>query len=157
MTPQEIFLTRLRRQRRHARVEVGEIAAHLKIRPELIEAFENNDLSGWPRGLHSREWVRGYAETVELDPVDTVDEFCRLFPQGDRRLGSTIRDMAALANAESGYQDEFQGPKRRSTDPVPDEDTKADWVGDAEKLGRSVWTRLTAPQLRVRRRPRTEP
>jgi len=156
MTPQEIFLTRLRRQRRHARVEIGEIAAHLKIRPELIEAFENNDLSGWPRGLHSREWVRGYAATVELDPADTVEEFCRLFPQGDRRIGGTIRDLASLAAVESGYQDEFQGQGRRTTDPAPDEDTRAG-AGEAERFGRSVWTRLTAPPLRVRRRPRTEP
>jgi cytoskeleton protein RodZ len=91
MNPQEWFVTRLRRQRLRARVSVEQIAETLRIKPELIAAFENNDLSEWPRGLYSRAWVRTYATAVDLDPVDTVDEFCRLFPQGDRRQGSTIQ------------------------------------------------------------------
>ena len=83
MNPQEMFVTRLRRHRTRSRVPIEEIATTLRIRPELIEGLENNDLTGWPRGLYSRAWIRAYALAVDLDPIDTVDEFCRLFPQGD--------------------------------------------------------------------------
>ena len=93
MNPQEMFVTRLRRHRTRSRVTIEEIATHLRIRPELIEGLEKNDLTGWPRGLYSRAWIRAYALAVDLDPVDTVDEFCRLFPQGDRRAGGTIQEI----------------------------------------------------------------
>src|SRR4029078_857488 len=104
MNHQEMFVTRLRRQRLRARVSVEQIADTLRIKPELIAAFENNDLSEWPRGLYSRAWVRAYATAVDLDPVDTVDEFCRLFPQGDRRAGGTIQEIAAIVASPSGYR-----------------------------------------------------
>ena len=61
----------------------------------MFEALEANDLSAWPRGLYARAWVRTYACAVGLDPIDTVDEFCRLFPQGDRRGHVTMHDIAA--------------------------------------------------------------
>ena len=96
MNPQETFVTRLRRQRLRARVSIEQIADSLRIKPEIIAAFEANDLSEWPKGLYSRAWIRTYALAVDLDPVDTVDEFCRLFPQGDRRSEPLIRGQAQI-------------------------------------------------------------
>ncbi len=101
MNPQETFVTRLRRQRLRARVSIEQIADTLRIKPAIIAAFEANDLSEWPKGLYSRAWVRAYALAVDLDPVDTVDEFCRLFPQGDRRSGGTIQEIAAIVASPS--------------------------------------------------------
>ena len=76
---------------------VGGVGEHSGARAaELFEAFERNDLSGWPRGLYSRAWIRGYATVIGLDAIDTVDEFCRLFPQGDRRMASTVQEVAAI-------------------------------------------------------------
>ena len=74
------------------------------IRRQLLAAFERNDLSGWPRGLYARAWVRAYANVVGLDPSPTVDEFCRLFPQGDRRVGGTIQEMGAIAESVEAEQ-----------------------------------------------------
>ena len=96
MNSQEMFVTRLRRFRTRNRVSIEEIATNLRIRPELLEGLEKNDLTGWPRGLYARAWIRAYALAVDLDPVDTVEEFCRLFPQGDRRTGGTIQGIAAI-------------------------------------------------------------
>ena len=128
MNPQEMFVTRLRRHRTRSRVPIQEIATTLRIRPELIEGLENNDLTGWPRGLYSRAWIRAYALAVSLDPVDTVDEFCRLFPQGDRRTGGTIQEIASIVASPSGYRDEFSHEQgRRSTDQVVSEDTAQPW------------------------------
>ena len=157
MNPQEMFVTRLRRQRLRARVSVEQIADTLRIKPELIAAFENNDLSEWPRGLYSRAWVRAYATAVDLDPVDTVDEFCRLFPHGDRRSGSTIQEIASIVAAPSEYRDEFKHPEgRRSSDRVVAE-RKPVWHAFVTQPTRALWSRLTGatPEFRDERAPRT--
>ena len=116
MSPQEAFVTRLRRHRQRCRISLDEIAAETRVKKELLEALENNDLSEWPKGLYSRAWIRAYATAVGIDPGDTVDEFCRLFPQGDRRLQGTMRDMAVIIAAPPEYRDEFYGQDRRAGD-----------------------------------------
>jgi hypothetical protein len=156
MTPQETFVTRLRRQRMRARVSIEQIADSLRIKPEIIAAFEANDLSEWPKGLYSRAWIRTYALSVDLDPVDTVDEFCRLFPQGDRRAGNTIQEFAAIVASPSEYRDEHAHPEgRRATDQKPEE--KPAWHAFVTQPGRALWARLTGvtPEFRERRAPRT--
>jgi transcriptional regulator with XRE-family HTH domain len=161
MTPQETFVTRLRRHRQRARVSIEEIAANLRVRPELVEAMEKNDLSAWPRGLYARAWIRGYALVVDLDPVDTVEEFCRLFPQGDRRAGGTIQEIASIVASPSEYRDEFSHPEggRRSSDPPAAKEARPAWHAFVTQPGRALWNRLTGaePAFRNRRAPRTHP
>jgi hypothetical protein len=160
MNPQEAFVTRLRRHRTRNRVSIDEIATNLRIRTELLEGLEKNDLTGWPRGLQSRSWIRAYAAAVDLDPVDTVEEFCRLFPQGDRRVGATIQELATIVASPSEYRDEFNhGPGRRSTDQPMQEDRKAGWHALLTQAGRALWLRLAGLEsaFRQRRAPRTHP
>ena len=101
MTPQETFVTRLRRHRQRNGISLDEMATDTRVKRALLEALEQNDLSEWPRGLYARAWIRAYATAVGLDPIDTVDEFCRLFPQGDRRANSTIKEIASIVASES--------------------------------------------------------
>jgi len=160
MSPQEMFVTRLRRHRTRSRVSIEEIAANLRIRPELIVALENNDLTGWPRGLYSRSWIRAYALAVDLDPVDTVEEFCRLFPHGDRRTGGTIQEIASIVASSSEYRDEFSHAQgRRSTDQRVSDETKPAWHAFVSQPGRALWNRLTGVEsvFRTRRAPGTHP
>jgi transcriptional regulator with XRE-family HTH domain len=155
MNPQEMFVTRLRRQRMRARVSIEQIADSLRIKPEIIAAFENNDLSEWPKGLYSRAWVRAYALAVDLDPVDAVDEFCRLFPQGDRRAGGTIQEFAAIVASPSEYRDEHgHSEGRRASDQKPD--LEPAWHAFVTQPSRALWSRLTGatPEFRERRAPR---
>jgi hypothetical protein len=113
MTPQETFVARLRRYRQRNAISLDEISGTTRIKRELLEAFENNDLAAWPRGLYARAWIRAYASAVGLDPIDTVDEFCRLFPHGDRRANVTIREIAEIVAAPSEYRDEFSHAEDR--------------------------------------------
>jgi transcriptional regulator with XRE-family HTH domain len=113
MNPQLTFVARLRRARHARGVSLDQIAVRIRVKPELLDAFEQNDLADWPKGLYARAWVRGYAEAVGLDPADTVDEFCRLYLHGDRRAGSTMRELAGITEADSGYRDEYAGEERR--------------------------------------------
>jgi hypothetical protein len=115
MTPQETFVTRLRRHRERNRISLDEIAADTRVKKELFEAFEANDLSAWPRGLYARAWVRTYACAVGLDPIDTVDEFCRLFPHGDRRGHATMEDIASIVATVGEFKDEFPHTERRQS------------------------------------------
>ena len=115
MTSQETFVTRLRRTRERNRVALSEIAGATRINIELLEALERNDLSEWPFGLYARSYIRAYASVVGLDPASTVDEFCRLFPQGDRRAQPTMREIAAIVASPSEWRDEFgTHPDRRT-------------------------------------------
>ena len=59
-------------------------AAVTNVPVPLWEAFEDNDLYGWPSGVLARAFVSEYARLIREDPIETVNEFCRLFPQGDR-------------------------------------------------------------------------
>jgi transcriptional regulator with XRE-family HTH domain len=158
MTPQEGFVSRLRWYRQRNRVTLDQIASETRVQRELLEAFENNDLSQWPKGVYARAWVRGYASAVGLDPVDTVDEFCRLFPQGDRRLQGTIQDMAAVVAAPSEYQDDFPHEERRRS-PSINMMPRRTWHQPITQLGKTLMIRLNAlkasPYLKPRRDPRT--
>ena len=117
MTLQEIFTARLRRHRERNGIPLDEIAAATCIKRELLESFEGTDLSAWPQGLYARAWVRAYASAIGLDPIDTVDEFCRLFPQGNRRLRVTIEEIAAIVAAPSSVREdlpaEIDGDRRQ--------------------------------------------
>jgi transcriptional regulator with XRE-family HTH domain len=161
MTPQEAFVTRLRRHRQRNQISLDEIASETRVKRELLEALENNDLSEWPRGLYARAWVRAYASTVGLDPIDTVDEFCRLFPQGDRRARGTITEIAAIVAAPPEYRDEIAHEDRRRTAPDGVAESSAQpelppqsWLASLTNAARALWGRLTSPaaaQSRVRR------
>ena len=109
MTPQEIFVGRLRRHRERNHISLEEISSETRIKRELLAALERNDLEGWPRGLYARAWMRAYASAIGIDAIDAVGEFCRLFPQGDRRVQPTIKEIAAIVATHSEYRDEFTG------------------------------------------------
>ena len=157
MNPQETFITRLRRHRERNRISLDEIARETRIKHELLEAFERNDLTEWPRGLYARAWVRAYASTVGLDPLDTVDEFCRLFPHGDRRTCVTVQEIAAIVAHPSEYRDDFARDGDRRLTPQINVLPKSAWPTALAQPVRSAWLWLVgqaAPFLRPKRTPR---
>ena len=150
MTPQETFIARLRRHRERNRVSLDEIASHTRIKREQLEAFERGDLDTWPRGIYARAWIRGYAGVIGLDPIDTVDEFCKLFPQGDRRAEGTFRDFAAIIAHASTYEDEFEAEyDRRRPAQHADVPQKSNWRQQMTRLVRSLLSLRTARSPRA--------
>jgi hypothetical protein len=149
MSPQENFITRLRRHRERNQVSLDEIVSQTRIKREQLEAFERGELDGWPRGIYARAWVRGYATVIGLDPIDTVDEFCRLFPQGDRRAVNTIRDYAAIISHPLMYHDEYDSEQeRRRANGQPVDAAVPSWGHQMRRLVRTLLS------LRVARSPR---
>lgn len=161
MDPQDAFVTRLRRYRERNQISLDEISRSTRIKRELLEAFEQNDLSGWPRGLYARAWVRAYACAIGVDPSPTVNEFCRLFPHGDRRAGATIREMAAIIAHSSEYRDEFGGKVERRQGSLETQAPAArevTWYSPANLWGAALWGRIAAtlkPESRLKGTPHT--
>ena len=84
MTPQETFITRLRRHRERNHISLEEIVSQTRIKREQLEAFERGDLRTGRAAFTREPGCAAYASIIGLDPIDTVDEFCKLFPHGDR-------------------------------------------------------------------------
>jgi hypothetical protein len=100
MSEREAFGPSLRRVRLQRGISLDRLAVETKVSVEMWSALERNDLSRWPIGIYARSYVRAYAMHVGLDPEATIDDFCRYFPQGDRRVERLVRAQAALVGHE---------------------------------------------------------
>ena len=94
MSDRETFGPRLRSERERRGITLDTIAVVTNVSIELWQGLERNDFSRWPKGLFARAFVRDYAKAVGLDANEVVDDFCRLFPVGDRRALPIIREQA---------------------------------------------------------------
>jgi hypothetical protein len=96
MADRDTFGPRLRCERERRGISLDTLAAATKVSVDLWEGLERNDFSRWPSGVFARGFVRDYARIVGLDPDEVVNEFCRLFPIGDRRASRMIEAHAQL-------------------------------------------------------------
>lgn len=112
----EAFGPNLRRVRLQRGITMEQIAESTNIAQDLLEGLERNDFGEWPIGIFARAYVRQYAYAIGVDPDSTVDEFCRFFPEGDRRAEGVIREQAAMLGHELQWQDDVE-QGRRASDP----------------------------------------
>jgi cytoskeletal protein RodZ len=105
MSEQDAFGPNLRRIRIQRGVSLEQIALATKVSAALWAGLERNDLSRWPNGIYARGFVREYARLVGVEVESTVDEFCRAFPQGDRRAEPVIRGQAQIVNHPLNWKD----------------------------------------------------
>ena len=119
----EAFGPNLRRVRVRRGVTLEEIAAATNIDVSLLADLEINDFSRWPSGIYSRAYIRQYAQAIGVDPDAAVDEFCRWFPQGDRRAERALREHADIVGHDLMWRDDVgaQHVNRRAgaTPPTP--------------------------------------
>jgi transcriptional regulator with XRE-family HTH domain len=106
MSERDTFGPRLRRERERRGISLETIATRTNVSVELWKGFEQNDFSRWPGGLYARAFVREYAKALGLDATEVVDDFCRLFPLGDRRALPVIRAQAELIGHEPECEDD---------------------------------------------------
>jgi len=106
MSEQETFGPRLRRERERRGISLETLALLTNVSVELWIGLERNDLSKWPRGIFARAFIRDYAKAIGLDANEVVDDFCRLFPLGDRRAMTLIRAQAELIGHDPEYKDD---------------------------------------------------
>jgi hypothetical protein len=96
MIENHTFGPRLRSERERRGISIDTIVTVTKVGADLWYGLERNDISKWPSGIFARAFVRDYAKAVGLDADELVDEFCRLFPQGDRRAARIIQAQADI-------------------------------------------------------------
>jgi transcriptional regulator with XRE-family HTH domain len=96
MSARDAFGPNLRRIRIQRGVSLEQISDATKVSVSLWKGLERNDFSRWPSGIYARAYLRSYADAIGVDPDTTVDDFCRWFPQGDRRVERTVREQAAI-------------------------------------------------------------
>jgi transcriptional regulator with XRE-family HTH domain len=125
----DAFGPNLRRFRMQRQISLEAIADTTKIAVNLLAGLECNDLSDWPEGLMARAYVRQYATAIGADPDATVDEFCRWFPEGDRRAERRLREQAGIIGHNLEWQDALPaGTERRhpeSTEPSTDSPSRS--------------------------------
>jgi cytoskeletal protein RodZ len=128
MSAQEAFGPNLRRARLQAGVSLRTIVEATNVSEALWEGLERNDFSRWPNGIFARAFVREYAQAIGVDPEATVDEFCRWFPQGERRAEPELRVSAEIVNHQLEWQDHVPAvvkeDRRGSPSPTPDAASK---------------------------------
>ena len=115
----DTFGPRLRMEREWRGITLDELAATTKVSVDLWEAMERNDFSRWPTGVFARAFVREYARVIGLDEEAVVNDFCRYFPNGDRRASRLVRQHAELiGHAFQGDEGEYlpAGRERRRTE-----------------------------------------
>ena len=59
---------------------LAEVSAATKIPVSKLQAIERDDIENLPGGIFTRGFVRSYAETVGLDPQETLAQFEARFP-----------------------------------------------------------------------------
>jgi cytoskeletal protein RodZ len=123
MSERDTFGPRLRRERERRGISLETIATLTNVSVELWIGLEGNDFSRWPKGIFARAFIRDYAKAVGLDASEVVDDFCRLFPVGDRRAVPLIREQAKLIGHDATIQDDRtlmpDGIDRRSNGETP--------------------------------------
>ncbi len=129
MSERNAFGPNLRRIRIQHGISLDAIAVATKISPDLLAGLERNDFSRWPSGIYARAYVRAYAAEIGADPDAVVDDFCRWFPQGDRRAERVVREQAALVGHTLDWKDDLIGlvveRDRRAKRPTTDDDLPA--------------------------------
>jgi len=125
MSDRDTFGPRLRRERERRGIALETIAVVTKVGVDLWQGLERNDFSRWPAGIFARAFVRDYARAVGLDAEEIVEEFCRLFPIGDRRAARIIQAQGKLIGHHSPALDDPnlfppEGDRRVAADNPPD-------------------------------------
>ncbi|PYQ74864.1 MAG: hypothetical protein DMG04_09175 [Acidobacteria bacterium] len=114
MSSREAFGPNLRRIRVQHGISLEQIAAQTKVSVALWSGLERNDMSRWPTGIFARSYVREYARIG-------ADEFCRCFPQGDRRAERLIRGQAEIVGHPIEYDEKVpaERDRRNGSPPAP--------------------------------------
>jgi transcriptional regulator with XRE-family HTH domain len=122
MSGRDAFGPNLRRIRVQRGVTLEQIADATKVSVDLWKALEKNDFSRWPTGIYARSYLRSYSVAIGVDAETTVDDFCRFFPQGDRRVARIVREQAAIVgHSDLRWQDDLnRQPDRRGGASAPE-------------------------------------
>lgn len=138
------FGRRLRAERERRGISLDTIASVTKVGVDLWEGLESNDFSRWPSGIFARAFVRDYARAIGLDSDEVVNEFCRLFPIGDRRVSRLIQAQAHLIGHQLAYAESAGIPEHGDRRSAPSADAERAALVRARLVARALSTSIDA-------------
>jgi hypothetical protein len=144
MSDTDTFGPRLRAERERRGISLDTIASVTKVGVDLWEGLERNDFSRWPSGIFARAFVRDYARAIGLDSDEVVNEFCRLFPIGDRRASRLIQAQAQLLGHQLAYAESAGIPVHGDRRSAPSEDGEQAALFRARLAARALSTSIDA-------------
>jgi len=144
MSDRDTFGPRLRAERERRGISIDTIASVTKVGGDLWDGLERNDFSRWPSGIFARAFVRDYARAIGLDADEVVDEFCRLFPVGDRRGSRLIQAQAQLIGHQLAYAESGSVPADGDRRSAPEQPFDESTVVRARLAARALATSLDA-------------
>lgn len=110
MGSRQSFCLALKAARERRGVTLAQIAEATKVCVSHFAALERNDLRSWPKGLFRRAFFRGYVEMIGLPVAETMDEFVRLFPDGEAAPVSA-RPPADASALRLSLDSSWHGPR----------------------------------------------
>ena len=90
----ESFGARMRQRREQQQISLATISERTKIKVSLLEGLERDDLSYWPVGIFRRAFIRGYAQSIGLEPAAVLQEFLTLYPDPEDDGSVVPADLA---------------------------------------------------------------
>ena len=109
MTSQEFgALIRARREAKGLNVE--ELAGRFKLSARTLHAIENGVLDGMPHAVYARGFVRGYAQSVGVDPEDVEAGIEALFPRA--QLDDVAPLPGPIDRQRASSQKQYRGGDR---------------------------------------------
>jgi hypothetical protein len=104
------FCLSLKAARERRGLSLKDIAEVTKVCVSHFVALERNDLRRWPKGIFRRAFFRGYVERIGLPVAETLDEFIRLFPDGESPQAASTA-VAKASPLRLGLDTSWHGPK----------------------------------------------
>src|SRR5579884_2231732 len=94
--------TTLREARMRARIDMGEVEAHTKIRAKYLRAIENEEWDLLPGPVYVKSFLRTYSDYLGLDSRSLVDEYKRRY---ERPADHDQRPIAARSRDRDRERD----------------------------------------------------
>jgi transcriptional regulator with XRE-family HTH domain len=93
--------TRLRTARLARNITLDQVEARIKIKRQLLEDLENNNLTSWPvEKFYKESYLRVYAKTVGVEPQEIVDQFRRELQPKENTAGASSSPAPLLRPAK---------------------------------------------------------
>jgi cytoskeletal protein RodZ len=147
--------TTLREARMRARIDIGEVEAHTKIRAKYLRAIENEEWDLLPGPVYVKSFLRTYGDYLGLDSRMLVDEFKRRY---ERPSDHDARPVASRSRGERERERQRHARGSRIPPWAPIGLVLVAVVVALYLLGKNTGTKTTPPadvHARTTRHPKT--
>lgn len=101
----------LRHQRESKKLNIEEIAEELKIRPQYLEALENDQFEFLPGKLYQRAFLKAYARFLDLDE----SRILKMLDQHEKSKGFPPKELEEKKPLEESMEEDITAPAEPSS------------------------------------------